>query len=300
MEKIKNEDLEKLESERTKISKESSLFYFIGGILLVVGIILMFLYPVASIPFFLVAVVLIIVGGSKASAFAKRFKAEVVEKLIFQELGPEARYIQNGGISMAEINALKVAMVPDRHHEEDYIAGKYNDVPFELCDCTMEERVVTTDGKGNRIVSYDTYFKGRIIKIDFQRNLNMELRVVNNAPRGFSKNGLTPFETEVIDFNKAFKSYASSQEDGFYLLTPVMISKMQELERMYKGGIAYIIMNNIFYIFINNSGDSLEVNIRKPINDQQLQRLRSDISIAPTIINEFKIDKDKFNVDRKI
>lgn len=292
------DELKKLEEERKRVYKKNKLGVVIAVLSFIIGFIVLNFVPILGIIIFVIGIIVMVVLSQDSVKFKKVFKESVVKSLIKQELGVEAVYKMNDGISIEEINSLCVASKPDRYHLEDYISCKYNDVPYEMCDCTLEEKHVTYDSKGNRHVSYQKYFMGRIIKIDFKRNLNMELRVVNNPTTGFRYGNLVPFETEVIDFNRKFKCYASSKEDGFYLLTPVLIQKMSELEGMYRGGIYYIISKGVFYIFINNSGDSLEVSLSKPLDDKQLAKIKSDILIGASIINEFRVDSDKFNVDR--
>ena len=174
---------------------------------------------------FLIGIVLISVTTSTVNRFSKKFKTSVVEEMIKEELGNSAVYRRNGGIAIDEINRLRVARCPDRFTSEDYIQAVYADVPFEICDYTMQQRVVTRTAKGQQVVSYQTYFKGRIIKIQLKRKLDMALRIVNEAPSGFDRLGLDSFETEVIDFNQRFKCYASDQEKAFYVLTPLLIQK---------------------------------------------------------------------------
>ncbi len=292
------DDIKKLEEERKRVYNKNKIGIFIAAILFIIGCLLLSFIPILGMLLFFAGVIVLVIFSKDAAKFKKNFKENVVKSMIKQELGVDAVYKMNEGISIDEINSLHIASVPDRYHLEDYIACKYNDVPYEMCDCTLEERHVTYDSKGNRHVSYQKYFMGRVIKIDFKRNLNMELRVVNNPTIGFSSGNLVKFETEVIDFNKKFKCYASSKEDGFYLLTPMLIQKMNELESMYRGGIYYIISKGIFYVFINNSGNSLEVSLSKPLNDKQIAKIKSDILIGASIINEFRVDADKFNVDR--
>ncbi len=292
------DDIKKLEEERKRVYKKNKLGIIIAAILFIIGCLMFYYLPFLGMIIFIIGVIVLIIFSKDSNKFKKIFKENVVKSMIRQELGVDAIYQMNGGISIDEINSLHIARVPDRYHVEDYISCKYNDVPYEMCDCTLEERHVTYDSKGNRHVSYQKYFMGRVIKIDFKRNLNMELRVVNNPTVGFSSGKLVKFETEVISFNKKFKCYASSKEDGFYLLTPMLIQKMSELESMYRGGIYYIISKGVFYVFINNSGNSLEVSLSKPLDDKQLAKIKSDILIGASIINEFRVDSDKFNVDR--
>lgn len=295
MENIKDNHLDELEKKRQLVKKNSRILLGIAALFIVIAIIILFVWMnFSAMLLFIASFILIAIAATKQNNFKKEFKSLVVTSLIKQELGENVIYNAKGGIDIKEINSLKVAQKPDRYNSEDYISTTYNGIPYEMCDYKLEERVETVDSHGNVMISYDAYFKGRIIKIDFKRELNMELKVVDRAPKGFSYKPLLKFDTEVIDFNKKFKCYASSQEDAFYLLTPKMIQKMLELEKLYVGGICYVVMNNNFYVLINGS-DSLEVNISKPIDDKQLSRLKSDILVASAIINEFGIDKDKFN-----
>ena len=297
-------DLQVLEEERKKIVSKQNLCYGLAVLLIGVAILFFFFQRewsfVLSFMLFLIGIVLISVTTSTVNRFSKKFKTSVVEEMIKEELGNSAVYRRNGGIAIDEINRLRVARCPDRFTSEDYIQAVYADVPFEICDYTMQQRVVTRTAKGQQVVSYQTYFKGRIIKIQLKRKLDMALRIVNEAPSGFDRLGLDSFETEVIDFNQRFKCYASDQEKAFYVLTPLLIQKMLELEKMYSGGMCFILQDNCFYVWINDSKDSLEVNIRKPIDQAQLARFRSEILLAPSIINEFDLDSDKFNKDIRI
>ena len=79
------------------------------------------------------------------------------------------------------------------------------------------------------------------------------------------------------------------------ILTPVFIQKLMELEKMFKGGLVVIFKHNNLYVLINDSRDTLEVSINKPVNGEQIERIRGEILLPATIINEFRIDDDKFN-----
>ena len=76
--------------------------------------------------------------------------------------------------------------------------------------------------------------------------------------------------------------------------------KLLELERMFRGGLVIIFKHNNLYVLINDSHDSLEVSINKPVNGEQIERIRGEIILPASIINELRIDDDKFNKDFKI
>ena len=70
-----------------------------------------------------------------------------------------------------------------------------------------------------------------------------------------------------------------------------------ELERMFKGGLVVVFKHNNLYVLINDGRDSLEVSINKPVNGEQIERIRGEILLPASIINEFRIDDDKYNVN---
>ena len=296
---MENVSLDSLELERKQIKKNNFIRTLIGIVVLVVSIIIALSTEILFIMFagILAFAILLIINGSKKSEFTKTFKEKIVKRLVQEELGPDAFYDPKGSLKLSEINSVKCTSIPDRWNLGDYIRSSYNGVPYEICDCQFEERRVTRDARGNRQVQYVTFFKGRIIKIDFQRDLNINMKIVNQGPAGFSSEGMKQFETEVIDFNKRFKCYVDDSENGFYILTPVFIQKLLQLEKMFRGGLVFAFKHNNLYVFINDSSDSLEVSFNKPLNGEQIERIRGEIILPATIINEFRIDDDKFNVN---
>ena len=103
-------------------------------------------------------------------------------------------------------------------------------VPIMMCfmkcvTVVLEEKVVTRDSHGHRQVSYQNILRDVLLKLTLKEIFIRSLKVVNQPMRGFQAGDLVKFETEVTEFNKKFKCYASSKEDGFYLLTPYIDSK---------------------------------------------------------------------------
>lgn len=292
-----NEKIQALENERKKIYRLDLISKITAVLLIALGVLVWVLWE-WSILFVLAVIVAIILFGvvtPKKKKFLKNFKETIIISMIGEELGETAVYQQSGGIALNELLRLGIYQAPDRHHMEDFISAHYNGIPYELCDARFEERHVTYDSKGNPSESYVTYFSGRILKIDFKRNFSVMLKIIEGNPPGLSTKGLTSVETEVIDFNKKFRTYADSKEKAFYFLTPVLIQKMQELEKMFKGTIQYCLNGDCFYVFINNSTDSLDVSLSRPISDKLLQILRSQITLGAAVINEFGLDDAKFN-----
>lgn len=296
------EELKQLEEERKKIHKQELAVYIFAAVINLIAILILIFFDFFYLLLgtIIVSITMIANVSAKAKKFNSSLKDKIVVGMIHQELGADAVYQPNGGIPLEQITKLGMYKTPDRCHEEDYISAVYNQIPYQMCDARFEERHEHYDSKGTPHVSYTTYFSGRIIRIDFKRHIDTFLMVVEGNPNGLRTAGLEKVETEVIDFNKKYKTYVSSKEKAFYFLTPVLIQKMLELEKLFKGSIQYCMDGDCFYVFINNSVDSLDAPLSKKLDEKTLSILRSQITIGEAIINEFGLDEMKFNEEVKI
>lgn len=291
-----NEELEKLELQRKKCYQKKKIFGLIAAGFLALGIFLFILLPysakIGAFFVLIIGVVLLIVSISIGSNIKNEFKNTVVKTVVKETLGDDAIYDPKRGIPVKEICSLGLVKRPDRYHLEDYIEGTYNGLRFAMCDMNLEEEHVTSNGK-TTTVTYVSYFKGKAIKIDFKRDFNEYFKIVPKSLFNFTN--LTKVETEVIDFNKKFEVFTNNKENIFYFLTPNFINKIMVMNKMFRGTILYCMNGDCFYVLINDSSDSLEFSFSKPINEQTIKELESQINLGPAIINEFNLDNDKYN-----
>jgi len=101
-------------------------------------------------------------------------------------------------------------------------------------------------------------------------------------------------QTESIEFNKKFSIYATTQEYGFYHITSSMIEKLLELEKLHRGSILYYYVADKLHIGVNDRKDYMELSIKTPLNQESLKAFMSDIELIPAIINELRLDSQKF------
>lgn len=292
-----NEKIADFEAKRLKYKKNELTFLFIGLIVCALGVGMYFLFNeiIITIAAVIIGLLLIAIPRVNTSRFAKKIKNEIMSIIVKDTLGEDALYNATQGISLNKILQAGIYQYPDRYHLEDYISAKYNDVSYEMCDARFQEEHIHRDSKGNTTVSYETYFSGRVIIVDFKRNLDFCLKIIEGRPKGLIRKGLEDVETEVIDFNKKYKTYVSDKEKAYYILTPVFIRKLLEIEKKFRGTIQFCINHDYFYCFINNNVDSLEFNMSKKFDAEQIEIIKSQIMIGATIINEFGLDSNKFN-----
>lgn len=226
--------------------------------------------------------------------FNRSFKKEFVLSLVNQTF-EDASYDPKGGLSQHQINQMGMVRKPDRFHSEDLITGKYKNVRFQVSDIKMEERVQTRDSKGNVRYHYQTYFKGRWLIYKFSKNFNQTIKIQEGRfLNTMNTRGLEKIEVESIAFSKKFMMYTSDRQHVFYVLTPQIIERLMQLEQMHKGTIMYVFKDDELHVGINDNTDYLEVKFSKPITDAVAETFKSQVSIIAAIINELKLDSNKF------
>ncbi|PKK93554.1 MAG: hypothetical protein CVV61_04105 [Tenericutes bacterium HGW-Tenericutes-6] len=276
--------------------EQKTAFLFVGVGLLLAGIGFIMTQMFLLIP----GIILLLVAGAffgKAQNHARSFrrivKSEFVTTLL-KETFEDVSYDQFSFIPISTINQTQTIKRPDRYHGEDYMKGTYKGVKFELSDIDLKERVETRDSKGNVTVSYQTYFKGRWYIFKFERNFNEVLKIIEG--RGYQANtrGLTKIDTEMIEFNKKFAIYSTTQEHAFYLITSSMLEKLMALEKLHRGSILYCFQGNELHIGVNDNRNYLELSIKTPIQEESIKDFIADIDLIPAIINELRLDSQKF------
>lgn len=298
--RLKKEEIEKkltsYEEMRVAARKTAFKYYYIFIPIAIVIAIFGFLLPAMFIVAIVVLIVGVVLGQSEMNKVKKMLKEDLIVKVI-SDTFPGSTYSITNGVSLSEVMAPRMVSKPDRYHTEDMITAKYKNIPFILSDVVLEEKHTTTDSNGHTHTSYSTYFKGKFIKIDLIRDLNLTLKIYEKSMLSFfqgAMSGLEKVETESIAFNKKFKTISTSQQDAFYVLTPQIQEKFLELEKSFNGNINFCFQNGYFYCLINDGSNGLEVNPSKPIDKLWLNEILNQINLPATIIDEFHFDSDKW------
>jgi Ca2+/Na+ antiporter len=269
-------------------------------VVFIVSLILLYMISGQESSLFLVSFIFLIIAVvffAKASKHANSFKQIIKDELIgtlLKDQFEDVSYEQHAHIGIDRINQTGMIKRPDRYKGEDYIRGSYKDVKFEVSDVELKERVERVDSKGNRTVTYETYFKGRWYIYHFERNFDGTLKIVEGKGFGVDRRGLEKVETESIQFNKKFAILSSTKEFAFYHLTPRMMEKFMELEQLHRGRIMFYFNNNELHIGVNDNKDYMEMPLRKAVDEQALKTFNADIEMIPAIINEMRLDNRRF------
>ena len=308
-------NLEELEQERIEVVKKGKKFTTFGIIALIPGIGLagwgllsegdFRMFPlVGGIILLLIAFGLIGYGSTIKAKFISRVKNELMPILMAEALETtEFTYEKNSGISLSTILSPGIYQRPDRYHLSDYLSCQYNGVPYQMCFANFEEEHQYTDKDGHTHTTYETYFKGKVIVVDFKRQINTAFAIIEGHPKGLNVRGLNKVETEVSIFNKKFKSYCTDTEHFFYFMTPSLINKIMELESKFGGTLQIVMDGDLLYVFINDSRKLFNINLNNSFvgeTGSSLEQIKGETLIPAAIINEFHLDSDKFNKDKNL
>ena len=287
--------IEPLENKRKGLFDQYKRNMLIGVILAIL-ILGLFILTLEQGLFFVLFLLLVpIFFFMKAQSFANKFKTTIKNELVhivLEDKFEDVYYDRHQMIPQSVIDQTGLVKRPDRFSGEDYIRGTYKGVQFEVSDVTLRERQEHVDSKGNRTVTYPVYFKGRWYIYKFPKNFKGSLKVCERHPR--DTRGLEKVETESMVFNKKFRLFASDKQYAFYHLTPIMMEKLLELEKLHRGSIYFYYSGNELHIGVNDSQDYMEIAFRKTIDENAMKAFEGDVDLIPAIINELKLTSDKF------
>jgi hypothetical protein len=290
-------ELSKIETQRQEFYKRYEKAFILGILILIIAVVIIMISLLLEFALSILLGILLtgisIIFFSKANKHYQDFRTIVKESIINSLLESSFEnvcYEHKNHISVYRINQTEIIRKPDRYSGEDLITGTYKNVYFEVSDINLKQRV-----QSNKHVSYQTYFKGRWYIFKLNKTFQDVLKMSEGSGFNLNKKGLVKMDTESILFNQKFSIFTSSLTFGFYIITPTMIEKLLELEKMHQGSIHYAFIKNELHVGVNDNKDYMELSIAKPINFDAIQSIMSDIDLISAIINELKLDSQKFN-----
>lgn len=250
----------------------------------------------------IIVVVIVSVGknmtnGKDIKMFYNEFKNAFVKRMLETKFENLVYNYQNG-FSEEYIQKIGMINTADRFASNDYISGMYKGINFEQSDMHIQEEHETTDKDGHTTTYWVTIFLGRLMKFDFNKNFKADVQIASNsfgASRLPYYKKFTKVKMEDVEFNKMFKTYAESEHDAFYILTPHFMEKLKDIKKKLNCGIMFCFIDSKLYIAINNNKDSFEYNVFKPINEKVVEESMSkDIDLITNFVDELNLDNNLF------
>ena len=180
----------------------------------------------------------LIFSGLSAWCYApiKKYKTSVkglIFPKIFSFFGSDFFYSEKSFLLLSDFTKSHLIPNYDKHHFEDYIKGRYNDVTLELVEATFKKD--KGSGKNRRTV---TVFHGLLIK--FSMNKKFSGQTVLKKDRGSilnflsgSPSNMKKVELEDPVFEKLFNVHSTDQVEARYLLTVSFMERLIKLANLY-------------------------------------------------------------------
>jgi len=300
-------EVNKSEMERIKQSARRPAYVALGafGIFVIMFALLLFVFTdvqsdsigiIFGILFAVIAISLIMMN-IKQKKYRSMYKDYYVKQSINQ-IFDDATYDPNRGISFDTIASTKMLNMGDRFDSSDYVVGKYKNVNVELSDVHIQEVVVISNGK-TTTTTYTTIFRGRWMIFDFNKTFKSNIRVASKNFFGgrssvFSKLKRVKLESEA--FNKKFYVLGDNEHDVFYILTPQLMEKIENLSDSIGGRVMLCFVNNKLHVAINNGLDNFEPTsiFSNKTDEEILERVGNEIRQITMFVDKLDIDTDIF------
>jgi hypothetical protein len=297
---------EELEQLRRVALKKHNVTIIVFVCFIVGSFVLFYINPIITFVLFFVFMVALIKLFLSSQKATKQFqdlykKTVVIEtfKIIFKDVN----FDLDKGISSKIISETKMMDMGDTFYSNDYVSGKYKDIPFESSDIHITETETDSEGHSHTV----TLFRGQWYIFDFNKSFKADIQVCqkgfSNSRRGglFSKTPFKKVELEDIDFNKKFKVYAQNELDAFYVLTPNTIENIKKLLDKVKGKLLLCFINNRLHIGVQSNQDFYEASLYKKVDiASSIEQTKKEISVITDFVDILRLDNDLFKKSKEV
>lgn len=303
--------MDKLEQLRKKILN----YYKI--VLLVVWIIVVITQT--SLMFvFIAAIIVTIKIKPMYLEYKKLFKNTIVLEAL-KEKFTEVDYRPNSGMKYQVISGTHMIDMGDKYHSEDFVSAKYKDIKFEQADVHIEEEYTykTKNSEGETVLEtgYTTIFDGRWMVFDFNKKFKSDVQIFQmrylgeekkshinkrkeknrkkNVERRHKNDEYKKVSMESESFNDKFDVYSKDEHEAFYIITPSLMNKIEDLADKNIGILNLCFINNRLHVAIDECTNSFEPNLF--INTQKLiDKTAKEIEIITQFVDELNLDRNLF------
>jgi hypothetical protein len=294
-----------MEIERKRIASTQTkgyIFIAIGILLLILGFFLGF-----PIPCVIAGLIPIIYGGvlfykisDALNTYKNSYKNDVIGAAL--KFLDESLSIQPyQGIEASEFMYTQLFNTePDRYKTEDLVTGCAGKTRFYFAEVHAEYKTVTQTKNGTRTEWHDI-FKGILFAADFNKRFN-GVTIVKPKDFGaafgawFSKNLFSFGSKDVVqlentEFDKTFVTHGSDQVESRYILTPVMMERILNLNHQTKYNISLSFIESRMYIAFPLNRNYFEAPVFKSLlNPETVNEDIATIKFMYDIVKELDLN----------
>ena len=228
-----------------------------------------------------------IINSTKKQRRLKSLYKNTVIKTIINNFYDNAEYLPNQQMPEYIYKQLNYEYY-NRYKSDDYIKAqidkKYN---FEMAEILTEEEEKYTNSDGQTETRITKKFHGLFSKIEIDKSINAELKIVENGKMFLNKNRL---KMDSSEFEKYFDVQTSNKIIGMQILTADIMEELVNFEREMKIQYDIYIKNNEIYLRFH-TGPMFEMKrkkdeiINKEVTYKYFAILKFTYNVAQKIIN---------------
>lgn len=270
----------------------------------VVGLFIFIFSNYAGYPLFaIIAIAASFVVAGRDYRIGKELKQIYKETFVagtLSEMFDDVEYLWEQGFKREDMKHFALVTPGDSLHSEDLLRGSYKGIHFEQADV----RITHTSG-GKHRHTY-VHFDGRMFAFDFPLDIASVQIFSSNfgypapSPKKLAEQKMNVYtswgntgikkeeriELENVEFNRQFDVRASREHDAFYVLTPHMMEKIQNVHRKY-GNVALHFDGQKVYMGFNTSNDAFDMNpnTKKVYYPEEKEKVRKEAEVIIEIID---------------
>ena len=286
--------LQAQEIDRRAAAKNSLRWSWIGGAVAVLGALFgVFLFRVPQLAIVAGVIGFAVHGAGRGplNRIGKRAKSLIVNPvaarfdMAFDPVpGPQA--------SIVDLNGAGLLPNWDRADYEDRLEGARNGVDFEFFETHLQQRRRTTDSRGRTRTRWVTVFAGQCLRFQFHKAFQGRTLVLRDAGLfnvfGGGR-GLEQVRLESNVFEQAFQVYSNDQVEARFLLTPDLMQRLINLEKVFHGGKLRCAFQDGELLVAVEGGDLFEPgSLFTPLdNPERVRELLDDFAAIFNLIDSF-------------
>lgn len=233
--------------------------------------------------------------GKRAKSLIVKPVAARFDMLFNPEPGPQS--------SVLDLQQAGLLSSWDRARYEDRLDGVRNGVDFEFFEAHLEERRRTRDARGRTRTRWVTVFKGQCLRFRFHKAFQGRTLVLRDAGLfnvfGGGR-GLKQVKLESNVFEQAFQVYSNDQVEARFLLTPDLMQRLINLEKVFHGSKLRCAFQDGELLIALEGGDLFEPgSLFTPLdNPERVRELLDDFAAIFNLIDSFA-DPEQLQRERR-
>lgn len=286
--------LQAQEADRQAAAKNAVRWSWVGGLVTLLGVVFgffVFRVPQLAIVAGIIGFAVHGAGRGPLNQIGKRAKRLIVDP-VTARFG--MLFDPDPGTQDSIVDLRGAGLIPDwdRSGFEDRLTGTRNGVSFEFFEAHLEERRRTTDSRGRTQTRWVTVFNGQCLRFHFHKAFQGRTVVLRDAGifnRFGGRRGMERVRLESKVFEDAFEVYGSDQVEARFLLTPDLMQRLIELEKVFHGGKLRCSFQNNELLIALEGGDLFEPgSMFTPLdNPDRVRELLDDFSAIFNVIDCF-------------